>query len=51
MDGPKDRDFQKLRNSILNEFMRKNAPHVKLRPTGRVALAWAKLLAEGKANA
>jgi len=42
----RDRELQKLRNSLMNEFVGKNMAQVKLRPSGRVALEWATLLTE-----
>ncbi|MFN3323677.1 MAG: Cas10/Cmr2 second palm domain-containing protein [Bryobacteraceae bacterium] len=40
--GPtRDRELQRLRGSLMNEFVGRNAAHVKLRPAGRVALEWA----------
>ena len=49
MGGPRDREFQKLRASLLNEFVARGTAQLKLRPTGRVALEWARLLtAAGK---
>ncbi len=45
--GPtRDRELQKLRSTLLGEFVGKNAAQVKLRPSGRVALEWASLLTE-----
>ena len=44
MGGPRDREFQKLRASLLNEFVARGTAQLKLRPTGRVALEWARLL-------
>jgi CRISPR-associated protein Csm1 len=38
----RDRDFQKLRSTLVNELIAKGS-QVKLRPAGRVALEWAKL--------
>lgn len=42
----RDRELQKLRNSLMGEFVGKNMAQVKLRPSGRVALEWATLLTE-----
>jgi CRISPR-associated protein Csm1 len=44
MGGPKEREFQKLRASLVNEFVARGTAQLKLRPTGRVALEWARLL-------
>lgn len=38
---------QKLRTQLTNEMVAKGIRHMKLRPGGRVALAWTKLLEEG----
>ena len=40
------RDFQKLRTSIVADLIGKNPTNVKLRPSGRVALEWARLFTE-----
>jgi CRISPR-associated protein Csm1 len=42
----RDRELQKLRTQLTNEMLTKSVSQVKLRPGGRVALEWAKLLAE-----
>jgi CRISPR-associated protein Csm1 len=42
----RDRELQKLRTQLTNEMLAKSVAQVKLRPGGRVALEWAKLLAE-----
>ena len=39
------REFQKARTSLIADLVGKNPAHVKLRPSGRVALEWARLLA------
>jgi len=44
--GARDRDFQKLRTKLVNQLIGKGAAQTRLRPAGRVALEWAKLLAE-----
>lgn len=43
---PKARELQKLRNQLTNEMLAKSFAQVKLRPGGRVALEWARLLTE-----
>ena len=43
---PKAREIQKLRNQLTNEMLAKSFAQVKLRPGGRVALDWARLLTE-----
>ncbi|MDX1982027.1 MAG: hypothetical protein SFV51_17275 [Bryobacteraceae bacterium] len=40
----RDRDLERLRNSLIVELVGKNASQIKLRPAGRVALEWARLL-------
>jgi CRISPR-associated protein Csm1 len=42
----RDRELQRLRTQLTNEMLVKSVAQVKLRPGGRVALEWAKLLAE-----
>lgn len=44
--GARDREFQKLLSRLMVELIGKNAAQARLRPGGRVALAWAKLLTE-----
>lgn len=46
----RDRDLEKLRSSLLVDLVGKNASQVKLRPAGRVALEWARLLTAPKVN-
>jgi len=41
-----DRELQKLRTQLTNEMLVKSVAHVRLRPGGRVALEWARLLIE-----
>ena len=38
--------FQKLRAAIVADLIGKNPTNVKLRPSGRVALEWARLFTE-----
>lgn len=40
------RETEKLRGSLIGELVGKNASQIKLRPAGRVALEWARLLTE-----
>ena len=40
----RQRDFQKTRASLLSEFIGRNQSQVKLKPSGRVALEWARLM-------
>ena len=42
----RDREFQKARNSVIVDLVGKNPANVKLRPSGRVALEWARLSTE-----
>jgi CRISPR-associated protein Csm1 len=44
----RDREFQKARNALLGEFIAKNQTQVKLKPSGRVALEWARLFEESE---
>ncbi len=39
----RSRDFQKARNSLVVDLVGRNPVHIKLRPSGRVALEWARL--------
>lgn len=39
----RSRDFQKARNSLVTGLVGKNPTNLKLRPSGRVALEWARL--------
>jgi CRISPR-associated protein Csm1 len=41
------RDFQKARASLIADLVGKNPVNLKLRPSGRVALEWARLSTEG----
>ena len=42
----RDREFQKARTAVIADLAGKNPAHVKLRPSGRVALEWARLSIE-----
>ncbi|MGP0074433.1 MAG: Cas10/Cmr2 second palm domain-containing protein [Bryobacteraceae bacterium] len=44
------RDFQKARASLIADLVGKNPANIKLRPSGRVALEWARLSTEGPAE-
>lgn len=46
----RDRDFQKARTTVIADLAGKNPAHVKLRPSGRVALEWARLSIEDQNN-
>ena len=41
--GGRLREFQKARNSLVADLVGRNPAHLKLRPSGRVALEWARL--------
>jgi CRISPR-associated protein Csm1 len=41
------RDFQKARTSLIADLVGKNPANLKLRPSGRVAIEWARLSTEG----
>jgi CRISPR-associated protein Csm1 len=45
--GSRARDFQKARASLIADLVGKNPANIKLRPSGRVALEWARLSTEG----
>jgi CRISPR-associated protein Csm1 len=44
------RDFQKARAGLIADLVGKNPANIKLRPSGRVALEWARLSTEGPAE-
>ena len=44
------RDFQKARAGLIADLVGKNPANIKLRPSGRVALEWARLSTEGNAE-
>lgn len=44
--GARDRELERLRSRLLVDMIAKNAGQARLRPAGRVALEWAKLLNE-----
>lgn len=46
LSGTRDREFQKLRAHLINEFVGRKSAEVKLRPAGLVALEWARLTIE-----
>jgi CRISPR-associated protein Csm1 len=46
LSGTRDREFQKLRTHLINELMGRRSTEVKLRPSGLVALEWARLVTE-----
>jgi CRISPR-associated protein Csm1 len=47
LGGSRARDFQKARTSLIADLIGKNPANIKLRPSGRVALEWARLSTEG----
>jgi CRISPR-associated protein Csm1 len=50
LGGSRARDFQKARTSLIADLVGKNPANIKLRPSGRVALEWARLSTEGSAD-
>jgi len=48
--GSRARDFQKVRAGLIADLVGKNPANIKLRPSGRVALEWARLSTEGPAE-
>ena len=48
--GSRARDFQKARAGLIADLVGKNPANIKLRPSGRVALEWARLSTEGPSN-
>jgi CRISPR-associated protein Csm1 len=51
LDVPsRSREFQKARKSLLEEFLNRRQASVKLKPSGRVALDWARLAHEGESK-
>lgn len=44
------RDFQKARAGLIADLVGKNPANIKLRPSGRVALEWARLSTEGPSS-
>ena len=47
----RSRDFQKARASLIADLVGKNPANLKLRPSGRVALEWARLATESAVDA
>ncbi len=47
LTGSRSRDFQKARSALIGGLIGRNAANFKLRPSGRVALEWARLSVEG----
>ncbi len=47
----RDKELQKLRTHLTNEILAKGATQMRLRPGGRVALEWARLLTEVQTDA
>ena len=50
LGSSRSRDFQKARASLIADLVGKNPANLKLRPSGRVALEWARLSTEGQAE-
>ncbi len=47
LDGPeRNKEFQKARNGVLSAFLTRGQAQLKLRPSGRVALEWARITEE-----
>ncbi len=47
LDGPeRNREFQKARNTVLAAFLTRGQAQLKLKPSGRVALEWARYMEE-----
>jgi hypothetical protein len=46
LGSSRSRDFQKARASLITDLVGKNPANLKLRPSGRVALEWARLSTE-----
>ena len=44
--GARDREYQKLRSKLVIDLIGKSAAQARLRPGGRVALEWARLMSE-----
>jgi hypothetical protein len=47
LGSSRTRDFQTARAGLIADLVGKNPAHLKLRPSGRVALEWARLSTEG----
>jgi CRISPR-associated protein Csm1 len=50
LGSSRSRDFQKARASLIADLVGKNPVNLKLRPSGRVALEWARLSTDGPAE-
>lgn len=49
LDGPeRNKEFQKARNGVLSAFLTRGQAQLKLRPSGRVALEWARITEEAE---
>jgi CRISPR-associated protein Csm1 len=46
MPSSRNREFQRLRTDLINDFTGRRAKQIRLRPQGRVALEWARLETE-----
>lgn len=46
LGSSRSRDFQRARTGLVTDLAGRNPAHLKLRPSGRVALEWARLLTE-----
>lgn len=47
LGSSRSRDFQKARTGLIADLVGKNPANLKLRPSGRVAIEWARLSTEG----
>jgi CRISPR-associated protein Csm1 len=49
LDGPeRNREFEKARQAVLAAFLTRGQAQLKLKPSGRVALEWARMTEEGE---
>jgi len=47
LEGPEHRrDYLKARDRLISEFVQRNQAQLRLKPSGRVALQWARLSVE-----
>jgi hypothetical protein len=49
LDGPeRNREFEKARQAVLAAFLTRGQAQLKLKPSGRVALEWARMTEEAE---
>jgi hypothetical protein len=49
LEGPeRNKEFQKARNTVLAAFLTRGQAQLKLKPSGRVALEWARFTEEAE---